>query len=536
MYQLLIVDDETHLVDSMAETIDWQQVGIGAVYRAYSGQEALEMIRTHSIDIVITDIRMPGISGLDLIKQIYLAWNRIKCIIVSGYAEFEYAKLALEYSVENYLLKPVSDEEVVEAVETVIQHLQTEWINVSSRQRSEKALKDHLPSLQSQLLKELLHGKRIKAELLKDKLELYELNFTTDDSACVMMLRLEEPFQNYNNQDLALIEYSVCNIAQETFEDAFELWCGKETHDYLVIIVKRRSVPLKSTSATFEQYTAHFQHCVKTYLKGSISLISSAWGTFPAQIPDLYQSVLLAFRQMVGSEDQELLLSLEVPFTKPNAVHALHYLYDPPSLIQLLEVGRWNEAEEKLELTWKEFTKDGSESQELLIEAYSAILHALTYLTHKNGKRLSDLFGAEYETWINRKIQSVSQLKEWSFRALEIIKQDLAENTKGMKAHVIQRVKEFVESQFNIDVSLQAMADHVYHHPVYLSKLFKSETKESLSDYIYRVRMEKAAYWLRNSDMKIYEITSELGYQNPQYFSKVFRKYFGSTPQDYRDA
>jgi len=101
---------------------------------------------------------------------------------------------------------------------------------------------------------------------------------------------------------------------------------------------------------------------------------------------------------------------------------------------------------------------------------------------------------------------------------------------------VVQRVRQFIDERLASDVSLQAIADHVFLHPVYLSKVYKLETGESISDYLFRIRMDRAAYLLKNTHHKIYEITSMLGYQNVPYFIKVFKRHFGKTPQEFRDS
>ncbi len=124
MYTLLLVDDHKHLVESMMTTIDWKKLGIEDVYGAYSGDEALACIRTQSIDVLVTDIRMPGLSGLELIEQARQLHEGIVCILLTGYSEFQYAKRAIELQAIQYLLKPVRDEELLAAAADAISRVQ----------------------------------------------------------------------------------------------------------------------------------------------------------------------------------------------------------------------------------------------------------------------------------------------------------------------------------------------------------------------------------------------------------------------------
>jgi YesN/AraC family two-component response regulator len=139
MYKLLIVDDHKHLVQSLATTIPWEDYEITEVYQAYSGYEAIELMSIHSIHVLVTDIRMPGISGLELIERVRAEWPLIDSILLTGHSEFQYAKRAIELQAISYLLKPVRDEELIQAVQSAIGK-QIE--QVQSIQRNAKALEE----------------------------------------------------------------------------------------------------------------------------------------------------------------------------------------------------------------------------------------------------------------------------------------------------------------------------------------------------------------------------------------------------------
>jgi two-component system response regulator YesN len=130
---------------------------------------------------------------------------------------------------------------------------------------------------------------------------------------------------------------------------------------------------------------------------------------------------------------------------------------------------------------------------------------------------------------------STEKLKEWTWLLFNKLKDELSHKLQQSKGFMIRQVHELVSEKLDQDISVKMIAEHVYLHPVYLSKIFKLETGESLGDYIIRKRMEKAAFLLKNTNLKIYEITSQLGYQNPQYFTKIFKRLYGLTPQEFRD-
>src|SRR5690606_25185042 len=129
MYQLLLVDDEHSIVDSLSLTISWGKVGVTNIFKAYSAYEALDILKKNSIDIVITDIRMPGMSGIELIEEINKNWKHIKCVLLSGFDDFSYAQQAIKFGASDYLLKPVKDEELMNTVKQQVKSLDVESEN-----------------------------------------------------------------------------------------------------------------------------------------------------------------------------------------------------------------------------------------------------------------------------------------------------------------------------------------------------------------------------------------------------------------------
>ncbi|NOU69748.1 response regulator [Paenibacillus sp. LMG 31461] len=535
MIQLLIVDDEAHVVDRLHATIDWTSLGIEQIFKAYSGKEALELLEQFSIDIVITDIQMPGITGLELIAEINDRWQKTKCILLSGYSDFNYAKEAILQGTEDYLLKPVTEKDLLATVGRVMDKLQKEWQEVISTQRLTYTFKENLPLLRGNLLNDLLQGRKLSEQSLQEKMHMLELPDFHEQTCVCMMIRLESDFLDYDMGRLSLMEYAISNMVEELFAEKFDSWSTKDAHDYLVFIMKRKpGTTEKEDPAWLERTAAVLQSAVNNYLKGKISILLSSWGKFPGDITTLYNSSLSAFRKRIGSE-HELLMVLGEDSAQ-TALSALQKLYEPPTLNHLLEAARWEDTEEKLSLIFDEMEAKFSESQEHLLEVYFSVASAFAYIAHKNGRPLHQLIGGDYEKMTEGiPFRSVNQLREWSIRSLHRMMEDMDQERKDSRATLINDIRSFIDLHLASDVSLQSIADHVYLHPVYVSKIYKLETGDNLSDYVNRVRMDKASYLLKNGHDKIYEIATQLGYQRPHSFNHAFKKHYGMTPQEYRD-
>ncbi|UJF32922.1 response regulator transcription factor [Paenibacillus hexagrammi] len=537
MIQLLIVDDEVHVVDRLSTTISWSSAGVEQVHKAMSGQEALDLLEQISIDIVITDIQMPGMSGLQLISEIKRRYPKTRCILLSGYSDFNYAKEAILQGTEDYLLKPVTEEDLLAAVRRVREKLQLEWEEVVSRQRLTYTLKENLPLLRGNLLHDLLQGRSMSESSLRDKMRMLELTDYEEHAIAVMMVRLESDFLEYDLSRLSLMEYAISNMVEELFGEKFDSWHTKDAHDYLVFVMKAKEdgeSSDKERMGWLERTASVLQSAVHNYLKGKISILVSSWGKFPHDLNSLYQRSLSAIRKRIGNEHELFMRLGDEPAQME--LTALQRLYEPPTLNHLLEAARWEDTAEKLSLIYDEMETKYSKSQEFLLEVYFSVASAFSYIAHKNGRQLHQLIGSDYDKMTEGiPFRTVNQLREWSQRALQRMKEDMDQERQDSRTSLINDIRSFIEQNLAADVSLQSIADHVYLHPVYVSKIYKLETGDNLSDYVNRLRMDKAAHLLKHSQDKIYEIATQLGYQRPHSFNHAFKKHYGMTPQEYRD-
>lgn len=541
MYQLLIVDDQPDLVEDLATNLDWSSINISSVYQAHSASEALDILRMTPIDIVITDIRMPGISGLDLIESIRASWDHIKCILLSGYNDFEYAKRALQNQASDYLLKPVEDDELLEAVQGAINELESRWNEISSHQKALASIQINLPILRSHLLNSLLNGEQISKEQLEKRIKMLELPIECGLTCYMMLMRMEDYFYDQSDSDISLLEYAVCNIAEEIFNEDYRLWYVKDSYGYYVFLILPREglstsrISQLMNPVAVEQKAAQLQHYVKLYLKGTISLVLSKIGIFPVHLSAQYEDLIRSFRQRIGSERDFLLtLNEDEQYENENA-HSLTHLYTPPLLNHLLETGQWDAVDQKLTLIYEELEQDRGDSHEYILETYYCIVSSLSYSIHKNKLRLVDCLGAEFNQLMNGPhFHTIAQLKSWTDEVYSAYKLVMLDRVQDSRTGIIQKVQEYA-SQHLTEASLQTIADHVHLNPSYLSKVYKLETGEGISEYLSRLKMETAAHLLRSTSDKIYEIAATIGYMKTSYFIKLFKDRFGVTPQEFRE-
>ena len=542
MFQMLIVDDEPSVVDAISQTMPWDELMISEVFCAYSSREALKIAELHYIDIVLTDIRMPGMDGMALMETIRKTSNRTRFILLTGHAEFEYAKQALKLQADDCLLKPVSDDKLKEAIAGVTRRLKEEWDQVASMQRTMQVFREHLPAMKAELLRDILE-KRYSDKDLPDKLPVLNIDARPGDMVAPLLIRLEGKFASYNRHDRYMIEYAILNMAEEIMGEHFSLWMSEDAHHYLVIAASAKVMPGASfPREQLMRLAAQLQHLVSHYLKGSISIAVGPSGRFPEDLPALYEMAIRTMRTGIGADSGLVMEAGEPPqgaeLQSIENMRPLAPIYEPPSLSQLFEAGMWDVARKKLTDAFRLLESSGCDSLEFMQELYHAVSAAAFHYAHASGKTLKSMLGNDgpgKPLDASEGRLDLNVLKTWAFGLLDRFSRDNLHEIRDARSQIVAQIQEYIHSHLSDDVTLQTLANYVHLHPAYLSKIYKLETNEGLKDYLLRVRMEKAVHLLLHSDLKIYEITERLGYMNTAYFIKVFKKHFGKTPQEYRD-
>ncbi|WP_274649560.1 response regulator [Paenibacillus humicola] len=293
MYNLLIVDDEAYIVEGLADLFAASDLPLGHVATAGSAKSALELCAKMPIDIVVTDIRMPGMTGLDLLDNLYKLWKRVKVIFLTGYADFDYAKRALQSRAFDYLLKPVEDEDLLICVRKAIALVEEELEQALALELLKGMAREEIGGAQTAFFNELLnHGAPAEPQELGRLLAGFNLPFCPDGLVDTVMLRIDDWDARFKEEDLALIHFAAGNLFAEMVGGDAGIASFRSGDAYTAFVIasgeagpgaEKQSSEVKSLQ--WEKTLREAQNTILRVLGAHVSFALSerlAWSQWPA--------------------------------------------------------------------------------------------------------------------------------------------------------------------------------------------------------------------------------------------------------------
>jgi two-component system response regulator YesN len=505
MYKVFIVDDEPFIIEGLYNIIDWDGLGMEIVGHAESGLEALEALKVIPVDILVTDISMPKMNGLELIRAVRGFQPDLKVIVLSGYDEFGYLKEGMKLGIENYLLKPINLEEFKATLITIVEKLN------NSRTTFFNNLNEHSMMILKDNVMHRWMRDQINPKEFQERANLLGI-VVNKRFVLVSLLRTKHSNNDVFQSILNLFKSSEGIIPFRDMDGDIVLLYNFDDQELGINEVNKLNDEVMSSLSSFQP---------------------------------LHLSV--------GSvEDTET----EAPRSYSNAKWAQEYfmIYSEQSIIQYNDLkDHQMNAERSLPMNWNEYAKlimnrdkeglfthiEADFGSLLLLEGISPsliqdvamewIIRFKMQLEEIRHVDESELFKNNFE-----KVRSTLSLEE----LIDIMK-ETAEITvdslvRDVKSPVVQQVLDYIKVAYNKDMSLKTLGAEYNIHPVYLGQLFHKEVNQSYTDYINWYRIEKAKELLKLSSMKVHEIARSVGYWETGYFYKQFKKYVGVSPIEFK--
>lgn len=535
MLKLLIVDDENLIRKGLIKVLARCNTDCQVIGEAANGLEALEFIRSNRPDVIVTDVKMPKMDGIELIKNIEINYPEIKKIVLSGFDEFNYVRDSMRRGAMDYLLKPVDEVQLFAVLRKIEKDIATENEHKTKELNIKVQLNESMPLLKEQFIRELVCEKKYSVAMINNRMECYNIHILPG-TFYILVIHIDNYgmiYERHGAEEARLKSFIIKNIAEETVGNLVNYISCSINHELVIALSIPTENPNKlkevvdlvfynlntysgvrftaglgtvvdSLDKLNESYKAAC-HALKHrfYSEGS-SLLTPETIKKKSPFSTSYEQVAPAFQQFENKLKScvELANSEQVRTSISEFCNSLyHYRYEPRDTIKLL-----GDIYMKMQMSYPEF-----------------------------GRSVNEIQGYEYSYVKALELfDTLDEIKKYTIELYGSVVRHIGEIRKRKDKKLVEVVKDYVIKHYNEDITLNKIAEIVYMNPSYICDLFKNQTGEQFVVFLTRIRIDKAKALLKDVRIKTYEVGQMVGYEDPTYFSKVFKKVVGISPSEYR--
>ena len=514
MYRVIIVDDEPVIRRGLRETIEWDALGLEVAGEAADGAEALKLIREIRPEILITDIRMPEMDGIELIREVKKLELNIKITILSGYSDYDYLKAAIRLGVDNYLLKPIDNDELISNLKNAVSEIEKEAA-ISLQIRQGTVL------LRSNTLRRLVTG-NISPEELKEKAEFLHIPLDAERYLCAVcsMNRqipagIREPFfrdviaEKSSGRQMAFMDgdgnLALLLIYDEVPED--RQGTQQELEELAEKAVREREIPLMIGAGKLAEKIG--------------------------QIRDSYESAKEALEYGAFLKNGGVIWSDEVP--ESSRTEQVSDSVDYELMKEYIRKGEQAALKAYLEEMLNAAAAEAGASHRRIrnlmmhiavrmTDCFRTIYGSMNTFREPEGFDFARLFA----------LRSYSDMRDWLFQLCDGL---FAANRTllGRSTSIVGMAVDYITEHFREGVTLRQVAADCHVNTSYLGQIFRKETGSAFTDYVNTLRIQEAGRLLADPTLKVYEIAQQVGFTDYHYFLKIFKKVTGRSPTDLRN-
>ncbi|WP_341282741.1 response regulator [Paenibacillus sp. FSL H8-0537] len=535
MWKIAIIDDERQVLNGMKRAIPWDELGAEWAGEAMNGEDGLEVIRRTLPDIVITDLYMPVMSGLDMMEQLRKEGFKGKIIILSGYSDFEHARQALRFQVTEYVSKPISLPTLKSILSNVVQELEEEEERRNRQWELEFKMTLYEPFVEKEWVRSaavgtLDHAYRDSTRLPPSYLFWQECKHVT---VGIELIR-DERAGCLSVSDWNLFRFAVSNIACEVARKLFPDLEYAELHSTrALLIIHPDAGNLEQLENKLKELGIRLIDSIGSYLKLitriGIGGVKDSWTNLSDSTEEAFRA--MDQRALRAASSHEVYRYQENSSSEPGNV-ALFPVKFSYKLATAMKASQEVEAHQLVLEYIMEMKNQEGISQGYVQMLGSELWGIITYSLYESGLVLDDLFTNDQ---IAKEINSLivpDQLASWLMD--KITKICSSRQWKGSSKHrqVVEFMTSYIHEHYAEELTLAELSDKVYISRNHLSIIFKNMTGETFNNYLTRVRIEKARELLMERNMLVYEVAERVGYKNIPYFSTLFKKITGMNPTE----
>ena len=508
--KVLIADDEAIVLEGLKYIIDWEDLGFSICSQAQNGEEALEKVLNLQPDLVLLDIRMPKLTGTEIIRIAREKGFRGHFIILSGYSDFSYAQTAIKYGVDFYLTKPIDEDELENAVVTVKKQIEEE-------RRSAQTLNQYRENARDTIIRNLLTGDFHDVS----SLNLSDLHLSTDIYQVIIYERFtNDPFQ---------VTWDFAEILRVSNQD-------HNSFDH--ISIDHREVILLKGAFALERFNRLLTHYRINPQKGSP--LDSLFLTYGRQVyrpEEIFHSYLdasaLLDRRFFCEHNQHVLGFEALPSEEERTYHATD------EEAQCCSTVLTNYIQTQNRRCIEDVLNELKENLYYCADSISTIKRFLIDIYLQIKQKIAQIYtNIQISFSTNSAIIDSIDSRFYLYEILQILNQqfEMCMNAIGGPSgeNIMNDILHYINHNYMDNLKLETLAPLFGYNSAYLGKIFTKKVGESFNSYLDRVRIEQSKILLEDETLKVYEIAERIGYKNVDYFHKKFKKYVGESPAEYR--
>jgi two-component system response regulator YesN len=509
VYKIIFLDDELITLRMLESAIDWQKYGVALSGTASDGEEGIELFRQVEPDIVIADIRMPKMNGIEFTRAIRETQKKVKILLLSAYAEFEYAQSALTYQISDYLLKPLDEDKLEAAIERIVHELDRDHTVISTIENY------RLERMEKQLQQLFLRQKEspnapMTVTIPDEILELFE-----QANVLLDVIGVTEAHESHVQTDI------------EGMKLLFRGRLGSQT---FVVPISPVELIVLTTSRDLPEQLEVLLNILRVRAETIMVGVSST--SCPFNLDQAFHQAEIALFESFYSGKALCFYSGEPPFSSDISIKLADFDH---AIVELVEQGKSVKLSESLQDTLADLFRRRLHPA-LLIDF---VFDLFDWIKLEITKQYPDVEFAELSSVDRNRLRTCATQETF----IAYVTQQLQTIGNAVKHllledpgyYIIQRAKNYARAHYTEpQFSLQAAADHVGLSKNHLSRVFHETTGMKFWDYVTQLRIEKAKELLRKSNRSNSEISREIGYESEFYFSKIFKRVVGVAAQEFR--
>lgn len=519
-YKVLIADDEYWTREKLRSMIPWDKYGLEFLEPAINGEDALQSIEKYRPDILITDINMPFLDGVQLLTEIRKKYPDVVTFVISGYDDFDYVRDTFMSGAVNYLVKPVTKIELIKAVVKALE-------KISERENEQLELLKAASVMQDSEFSQMIQRREISESSFCSPDNFME--FAEMSLMLIKIHNLQEVIRA-NQYDRNLISYNIKKEIKAAFDNENLIVFNNiyRLNEFIVVTDKGERDMIK----TAEKIRLKFA----TFIKSCITICISAQSYSMESIHMAYVEAIGILMTRKYCLKDEVLVSNKTDGEKETVV--VHFKPDYEKHLKNAFMAGNIETIKKIVFQWTGLIECQKNNWSYL-EVKQTVRQVLTILSDYVVQKQGFMKIADMESFLETIEKTTESLNfeilcEMLEEAIEYLIPEKEEHTTNAMKEIVHQAADWIDEHYSEELSLAMLAERYHVASTYFSKMFRQEIGESLILYITHRRVEKAKEYIRNSDMNLTDIAFVVGYDDYAYFSRVFKKSTGASPRDYK--